>query len=121
MTVIDLPTPPGGFTAYGVTVYPLGDFDFYIARHEIVAFGRHGHRRFFAACQRFARDQWDWQNLADDRQATWAEVCQEISWSFAWFTEDKDEMFDPDMGWEVHYTQEPRPGTVPVTVWKAAS
>ncbi|WP_242892591.1 hypothetical protein [Actinomadura litoris] len=106
-----LPNPPGGHTAYGITVHEIGEDG-----ECIVAFGHHNPRRFFAACNHLARTVWGWPNLGDDRDATWADTEAVIFQVDGWFD---DRLENPDWEWELHQV---RPAgradePVPITMW----
>ena len=118
MTATTLPTPPGGHTVYGITVYPLGEDG-----DEIIAFGHHDPRRFFAACQHYARTHWGWVNLADDRSETWEATQREITRAHAYFTDNPEEVAeicgDDGFTWAVEWCRQAAPSTVPATRWSA--
>lgn len=106
------PCPPGGHTAYGVTVHEIGEDG-----ECIIAFGPPDVRRFFAACNHLARTVWGWPNLADEHEARWKDTKAAIFQIQAWF----DDRPHDGCEWDLHLmrpegrTDEP----VPVTMWRA--
>jgi hypothetical protein len=106
MTTQTLPNVPGGHTAYGITVHELGeDGDL------IVAFGHHNKRRFFAACNHFARTVWNIENLAGGTDITWDVISKDISQTHVLLDDE-----DPDE-WSIVYVDADAPGAIPITKW----
>lgn len=101
-TPTTLPNSDYGYTAYGITVFPLGeDGDL------IIAFGHHDKRRFLAACNHHARVACGMKSLADG----WGLPTQsEVSHSYGVFE-------DPDAEWVFHSCKADTPGAIRVTKW----
>lgn len=111
---MSIPNPEGGHTAYGVTVYEVGEDG-----ECIVAFGHHDTRRFIAACNHMARTVWGYRDLSGDTgDATYEDTEAEVIQTTGWFD---DQPTNGDWEWELHVirpegrTDDP----VPVTMWSA--
>lgn len=103
----ELPTMPG-HTAYGITVHELGEDG-----DCIIAFGHHSKRRFFAACNHFARTVWGIDGLANGPGIPWDVMSGDIFHDHVYLDDE-----DPD-DWSISYTAESAPGALPITRWRA--
>jgi hypothetical protein len=105
-TTTEAPTlpPEHGHTAYGVTVYPLGeDGDL------IVAFGHQDKQRFLAACNHYARTECGWADLLDG----WGSARNlDIAHTYGLFDAEPD---DPDAEWALNLCDADAPGAIRVT------
>jgi hypothetical protein len=100
-----LPNPDHGYTAYGVTLYPMGeDGDL------LIAFGHHDRRRFLAACNRYARTECGMFNLTDGGGVSESD----IEHGFGTFDLSPE---DPDAAWAFWFAKEGQPGVIPATRW----
>jgi hypothetical protein len=98
-----LPNPDHGHTAYGVTVYALGeDGDL------IVAFGHQDKQRFLAACNHYARVDCGMASLTDG----WTSEFLRITHTYGTFDPEPD---DQDAEWALNFCKADDPGAVRVT------
>jgi len=123
---------PAGFSEhYGIRVACLGEDG------DMIALGHHDSRRVVAAFNRHARHHSCWFNMADDTEATYADVVDALLATYV--TEDlvcgscidydddcatcrasHDRRFSID-GWSPSFgVSTPGPGVFPVTVWSVA-
>jgi hypothetical protein len=109
--VTTIPNPPGGHTAYGITLHNLTDEDGII--DTVVAFGHQDKRQFVAACNHLARTDWGVKNLANERGFPWAEAEARVRHEYA------DYRPEGNNRWRDWYARigPNGPGRVPVTVW----
>jgi hypothetical protein len=99
-----LPNPEHGHTAYGVTVYALGeDGDL------VVAFGHQDKQRFLAACNHYARIACGMASLTDDW--SWGSKYLKITHTYGTFDPEPD---DQDAEWALNLCDD-KPGAVRVT------
>jgi hypothetical protein len=112
MTVTETNLPAPFCTTYGVDLHCIGEDG-----EHLVAFGHIDKRRFFAACNHFARREWSMVNLADGRDATWADVEPDIRYEYARFATEPE---SSEYAWEVYWRPErDDEHRMPVTVWTA--
>lgn len=98
-----LPNPEHGHTAYGITVYPLGeDGDL------IIAFGHQDKQRFLAACNHYARIECGMLSLTDG----WSRISLNVTHTHGLFDPEPD---DPDAEWALNLCDADAPGAVRVT------
>lgn len=105
----DLPAP--FCTTYGVDLHNIGEDG-----EHLMAFGHLDKRRFFAACNHFARREWCLVNLADGKDATWADVKSEIEYRYARLVITPESEYAWQVWWQAERDDE---HPLPVTVWTA--
>jgi hypothetical protein len=101
---------------FGIPVSTVGEDG------DLIALGHHQERRALAAFNRFARTQWGWANVVDDRHAEAEPILDEVRSGWALFLPpDPAEGDDPDSDWYCHWTAtEATPGAVPITILPSA-